>query len=78
MIHQLQPDTKLVEKGFLIDEATLAPDEESCVSIPVCNFSTEPLCLEPGQLLGRVESATIVIDVLEHLEKYVSKRTLCG
>ena len=58
----LQPAKQLRERGLVIEEATLAPDEEDCVSIPIQNFSNEPLCLEPGDILGQVQPVTLITD----------------
>ena len=44
----LQPATQLKERGLVIEEATLAPDDERIVAIPIQNYSCEPLCLEPA------------------------------
>ena len=46
----------------MIEEATLAPDDERIVAIPIQNYSCEPLCLEPGEVLGQVQPVTIVFD----------------
>ena len=58
----LQPASWLRERGLIIEEAALAPDDEHCVSIPIQNFSHEPLSLEPGELLGQIEPVTLLTD----------------
>ena len=58
------------ERGLVIEEATLAPDNENCVSIPVQNFSNEPLCLKPGDVLGQVQPVTVITDPTPLVEEY--------
>ena len=53
LVTLLQPARKLRERGLVIEEAALAPDDEHCVSIPIQNFSHEPLHLETGEVLVR-------------------------
>ena len=55
----LQPASQLRERGLVIEEATLAPDAEHIVSIPIQNFSCEPLFLKPGEVLGQVQPVTL-------------------
>ena len=47
----LEPAEQLKRKGLVVEEAALEPDQELCVPIPVQNYSNEPMCLEPGEIL---------------------------
>ena len=57
----LQPASQLQEQGLVI-EATVAPDEERIVPIPIQNFAYELFCLEPGAVLGQVQPVTLLSD----------------
>lgn len=67
----LQPTSKLREKGLLIEEATLAPDDEQCVSIPIQNFSNEPLCWETREMLGKLQPVTLLTYPTSVVEEFV-------
>ena len=59
------------EKGLLIEEATITPDDEHCVSIPIQNFSHEPLHLEPGEILSQLQPVNLLTDPTPLVEQFV-------
>ena len=59
------------ERGLVIEEATLAPDAEHIVSIPIQNFSCEPLFLKPGEVLGQVQPVTLLSDPTPLVEESI-------
>ena len=67
----LQPASQLREQGLVIEEATLAPDAEHIVSIPIQNFSCEPLFLKPGEVLGQVQPVTLLSDPTPLVEETI-------
>ena len=67
----LQPASQLREWGLVIEEATLAPDAEHIVSIPIQNFSCEPLFLKPGEVLGQVQPVTLLSDPTPLVEESI-------
>ena len=62
----LEPAEQL---GLVVEEAALEPDQELCVRIPVQNCSNEPMCLEPGEILGQLQPVTLVEDAGHVAEK---------
>ena len=67
----LQPASQLREKGLLVEEAAISPDDEHCVSIPIQNFSHEPLCLKPGEILGQLQPVTLITDPTPLIEESI-------
>ena len=65
----LKPAEQLKSKGLVVEEAALEPDQELCVLIPVQNCSNEPMCLEPGEILGQLQPVTLVEDAGHMAEK---------
>lgn len=50
------------KKGLCVEEAVLEPDGELCVSVPIKNPTCEPICLTPGEILGKVQPVTVVLE----------------
>ena len=67
----LQAASQLWERVLLIEEATVAPDYEHYVSIPIHIFFHQSFCLRTGEILGKLHSVTLITDPTPLVEEKV-------